>query len=89
MGTAIRSVGLCLKPDSPPAGDAARILEGWLVERGVRVEADREAARWLDTTGHERSEMVQRVDLMVVLGGTARCWPWHARWGAARFRFSG
>ena len=69
MGTAIRSVGLCLKPDSPPAGDAARTLEGWLVERGVRVEADREAARWLDTPGHERSELVQRVDLMVVLGG--------------------
>ncbi len=69
MGTPIRSVGLCLKPDSAEAGAAATALEKWLVERGVGVEADREAARWLDGPGHERSELGRRVDLMVVLGG--------------------
>ncbi len=69
MATPIRSVGLCLKPDSAAAGAAATALEKWLVERGVRVEADEEAARWLDGPGHERSELGRRVDLMVVLGG--------------------
>ena len=69
MATPIRSVGLCLKPDSAAAGAAAESLERWLVQRGVRVEADQEAARWLDGPGHERSELGHRVDLMVVLGG--------------------
>ena len=69
MATPIRSVGLCLKPDSAVAGAAAESLERWLVQRGVRVEADEEAARWLDRPGHERSELGRRVDLMVVLGG--------------------
>jgi len=69
MATPIRSVGLCLKPDSAAAGAAAESLERWLVQRGVRVEADEEAARWLDRPGHERSELGRRVDLMVVLGG--------------------
>jgi NAD+ kinase len=69
MATPIRCVGLCLKPDSPPAGAAARTLEKWLVDRGVRVEADEEAARWLDGPGLKRSELAERVDLLVVLGG--------------------
>ena len=69
MATPIRSVGLCLKPDSAAAGEAATALEKWLVERGVRVEADEEAARWIGGPGYERSELGRRVDLMVVLGG--------------------
>ncbi len=69
MATPIRSVGLCLKPDSAAAGEAATALEKWLVARGVRVEPDEEAARWLDGPGHGRSELGRRVDLMVVLGG--------------------
>jgi NAD+ kinase len=69
MATPIRSVGLCLKPDSQAAGAAAKALEKWLVERGVRVEADQEGARWLGGPGHPRSELGRRVELMVVLGG--------------------
>ena len=69
MAKPIRSVGLCLKPDSTPAGVAARSLEKWLVERGVRVEGDEEAAHWLSGPGLERSELARRVDLLVVLGG--------------------
>jgi len=69
MATPIRSVGLCLKPDSEPAGVAARALEKWLVDRGVRVEVDEEAVRWLDGPGRTRSELGRRVDLLVVLGG--------------------
>ena len=69
MATPIRSVGLCLKPDSAAAGEAATALGKWLADRGVHVEADEEAARWIDGPGHERSELGLRVDLMVVLGG--------------------
>jgi NAD+ kinase len=69
MAEPIRSVGLCLKPASTPAGVAARSLEKWLVDRGVRVEGDEEAARWLSGPGLERSELGRRVDLLVVLGG--------------------
>jgi len=69
MATPIRSVGLCLKPDSAAAGAAATDLSKWLAERGVHVEADQEAARWLHSPGLERAELARRVDLMVVLGG--------------------
>lgn len=69
MAKPIRSVGLCLKPDSAPAGDAARTLEKWLADRGVRVEPDEEAARWLEGPGRKRSDLGGRVDLLVVLGG--------------------
>jgi len=69
MARPIRSVGLCLKRDSAPAGAAARALEEWLAERGVRVEVDKEAARWATASGRERSELGRRVDLLVVLGG--------------------
>jgi NAD+ kinase len=69
MATPIRSVGLCLKPDSAPAGAAAKAVENWLAGQGVRVEWDEEAARWLDGPGLTRSELARRVDLLVVLGG--------------------
>lgn len=69
MATPIRSVGLCLKPDSAPAGAAAKAVEKWLAGQGVRVEWDEEAARWLDGAGLPRSELARRVDLLVVLGG--------------------
>jgi NAD+ kinase len=65
----IRSVGLCLKPDSPPAGEAARALEKWLAGHGVAVELDPEAARWLGRDGLERPALAEAVDLLVVLGG--------------------
>ena len=67
--SAIRSVGLCLKPDSAQAGEAARALDKWLGERGVGVELDREAGAWLGREGRARSELADRVDLLVVLGG--------------------
>ena len=35
MATPIRSVGLCLKPGSAPAGAAAKAVEKWLAERGA------------------------------------------------------
>lgn len=65
----IRSVGLCLKPGSTPAGVAARTLGQWLAARGVRVEVDEVGAEWLSEPGVKRSELGGRVDLLVVLGG--------------------
>jgi NAD+ kinase len=65
----IRSVGLCLKPASPQAGEAARALDKWLTGRGVVVEPDLEAARWLGRDGRDRAALADAVDLLVVLGG--------------------
>ena len=65
----IRSVGLCLKPGSPQAGEAARELVKWLAERGLEVRLDPEAAHWLGGTARARAELAESVDLMVVLGG--------------------
>lgn len=65
----IRTVGLCLKPDSRAAGEAARGVEKWLTERGLTVLVDPFAASWLDREGRSRAEIAQAADLMVVLGG--------------------
>ena len=65
----ISAVGLCVKPDSAKAGEAARALAARLAERGVRVLPDLEAAHFLGTQGRSRAELAARVELIVVLGG--------------------
>jgi NAD+ kinase len=65
----IAALGLCVKPASAPAGEAARRLASQLGERGVAVWADPEAGRWLETPGLPRSDLAGKVDVMVVLGG--------------------
>jgi NAD+ kinase len=65
----IEVIGLAVKPDSAAAGEAAAALAKWLAGRGVRVEIDVEAARWVGGTGLEREALAARVDLLVVLGG--------------------
>jgi NAD+ kinase len=65
----IRSVGLCLRPDSPAAGEVARRIDKWLAERGLEVLLDAEAGRWLHREGFARSFVAARADLLVVLGG--------------------
>jgi NAD+ kinase len=65
----ISAVGLCVKPDSAKAGEAARALAARLAERGVAVLPDLEAARFLGTKGHSRAALAARVELIVVLGG--------------------
>jgi NAD+ kinase len=65
----IRSVGLCVKPDAPAAGDVARRVDKWLAERGVEVLLDAEAGRWLHREGFARAFIAARADLLVVLGG--------------------
>ncbi len=67
--TAIVAVGLCVKPGSREAGEAARALAAWLTQRGIAVWPDAEAAPWLGVAAHARAELAGKVDLVVVLGG--------------------
>jgi NAD+ kinase len=65
----IAAVGLCVKPASAKAGEAARALAGRLAERGVAVACDPEAGRFLGGAGQSRAVLAEKVDLLVVLGG--------------------
>jgi NAD+ kinase len=65
----IAAVGLCVKPASAKAGQAAHTLARRLGERGVAVFADSEAARFVGTPGQGREALAEKVDLLVVLGG--------------------
>ena len=65
----IAAVGLCVKPASTKAGEAARALAARLAERGVTVKADPDAARFLGGAGESRAQLAAVVDLIVVLGG--------------------
>jgi len=69
IGSAVRSVGLCVKPEAPAAGDVVRRVDKWLGERGVEVLLDAEAGRWLHREGFARGFVAARADLLVVLGG--------------------
>ncbi len=65
----IRAIGICLKPDQPQFGDLVRELQKWLRDHGVEVLLGREAAKATGLEGMARSELADRVDLVVVLGG--------------------
>ena len=65
----IAAVGLCVKPASAQAGEAARTLARRLLERGVSVWADPEAARWIEAPARSREALAEKADLLVVLGG--------------------
>ena len=65
----IRTVGLCLRPESRAGAEVARGTSKWLVERGLRVMADSFAGEALGVEGHPRAEVARGSDLLVVLGG--------------------
>jgi len=65
----IRSVGVCLKPNQPHLAGIVKDLQAWLVERGIDVVLGPQAATVTGSSGTLRSELVEKVDLMVVLGG--------------------
>ena len=65
----IAAVGLCVKPASAKAGEAARAFAERLAERGVAVLPDLEASRFLGTPGQSRGALASQVQLIVVLGG--------------------
>ncbi len=64
-----RSIGVCLKRAQPQAAGIVRGLEKWLLERGLVVRLDEEAAEWVGRPGEVRAELAAAVDLVVVLGG--------------------
>jgi NAD+ kinase len=66
---AIRSIGVCLKPDQPQLGAIVRELQKWLQDRGVEVLLGREAGLATGLPGMVRSELADQVDLVIVLGG--------------------
>jgi len=65
----IRSVGVCLKPNQPQIAEIVRSLEEWLVERGLEVVLDEQAANATGVPVTLRPEIAQKIDLMIVLGG--------------------
>ncbi len=65
----IRTIGISLKPDQPQLGGLVLELEKWLRDRGIEVLLGQEAAKASGLPGMPRSELVGKVDLMVVLGG--------------------
>lgn len=65
----IRSVGVCLKPNQPHLAAMVRDLQAWLGERGIEVVLGKQAATATGSPATVRSEVAEKVDLMVVLGG--------------------
>jgi NAD+ kinase len=65
----IRSVGVCLKREEPQLANVVRGLEAWLVDRGLEVVLGSQAAKATGEPATPRSEVAEKVDLMIVLGG--------------------
>ena len=65
----IRKIGISLKSDQPQIGGLVRELEKWLQDRSIEVLLGPHAAEASGLPGKPRSDIVDRVDLMVVLGG--------------------
>lgn len=65
----IRTIGISLKPDQPQFGALVRDLEKWLRDREIDVLLGPDAAKASGRPGMPRGEIVDKVDLMVVLGG--------------------
>ncbi len=67
----MRNVGVVVKPNKPEAGPILRELVAWLGARGREAILDREAAAVCAGAGpgRPRTEVVDRADLLIVLGG--------------------
>jgi NAD+ kinase len=68
---AIKTVGICSKPNSTSAGAVAPQVVSWLRERGIGIRADQETAQYVGDSveGMPRGEVPEGCDLIVVLGG--------------------
>jgi NAD+ kinase len=64
-----RAVGVCLKPDDPPAAAVLRALAERLADARIEVRCDAAAARVLGRPAQAPGELAASVDLLVVLGG--------------------
>jgi NAD+ kinase len=65
----IRTIGISLKSDQPQIGGLVRELEKWLQDRSIEVLLGPHAAEASGLPGKPRGDVVDKVDLMVVLGG--------------------
>jgi len=66
---AIRAIGIAVKFNQPRLGSVVRDIAKWLQDRGVETLLGPEAAKASDLPGMPHSELVEKVDLIVVLGG--------------------
>ena len=66
---AIRTIGVALKSDQSQLGALLRELAKWLQDRGVECLLGPEAAKASGLPGMLRSELADKADLIVVLGG--------------------
>ncbi len=66
---AIQTIGIELKSDQPRLGSVVQEIAKWLTDRHVELLLGPEAAKASALPGMPRSELVGKVDLMVVLGG--------------------
>jgi len=65
----LRTIGIAVKPEQLQLGALVQEIEKWLRDRGVEVLLDPHAAKTANGSGMSRGELVDRVDLMIVLGG--------------------
>jgi len=65
----IRRIGIALKPNHPQLGTLVQELEKWLRDRGIEVLLGPETAKASGLPGMPRTELADKVDLMIVLGG--------------------
>jgi NAD+ kinase len=66
---AIRAIGIAVKFNQPRLGSVVRDIAKWLQDRGVETLLGPEAAKASDLPGMPHSELVEKVDLIIVLGG--------------------
>jgi NAD+ kinase len=64
-----RSIGISVKPDQPQLAELVVTLCRWLRERGVEVWLDDQAAGFTGEGATPLAALVEKVDLVVVLGG--------------------
>ena len=66
---AIRTIGVVLKSDQPQLEALLQELAKWLQDRGVECLLGPEASKASGLPGMPRSELAEKADLIVVLGG--------------------
>jgi NAD+ kinase len=66
---AIKTIGIALKTDQPRLGSVVRDIAKWLQDRGIELLIGPEASKASGLSGMPLGELVDKVDLMLVLGG--------------------
>ena len=66
---AIQTIGIALKTDQPRLGSVVRDIAKWLQDRGVELLIGPDASKVSGLSGMPLSELADKVDLVVVLGG--------------------